>query len=127
AFILHNVDVISTIDFARMLQFHNDHRALATLAVHDRRTSRPLLFDDQLRLRGRAEAGSGLAFSGIHVISPRILDLIEEEGVFSIITSYLNLATRGEKIIAFRADEYRWRDLGKPEDLKKAVEEMNAG
>jgi NDP-sugar pyrophosphorylase family protein len=120
-FILHNVDVISTIDLARMVQFHIDNRALATLAVHDRKTSRPLLFDDQLRLCGRAEPGSGLAFSGIHVISPRIFDLIEEDGVFSIVTSYLNLAKRGEKIVAFRADEYRWRDLGKPEDLKKAA------
>jgi NDP-sugar pyrophosphorylase family protein len=121
AFILHNVDVISTIDLARMVQFHIDNRALATLAVHDRKTSRPLLFDDQLRLCGRAEPGSGLAFSGIHVISPRIFDLIEEDGVFSIVNSYLNLAKRGEKIVAFRADEYRWRDLGKPEDLMKAA------
>src|SRR5438552_5701884 len=78
-FILHNVDVISTIDLARMAQFHKDNRALATIAVQDRKTSRPLLFDDQLRLCGRAEPGSGLAFSGIHVVSPRILDLIEEE------------------------------------------------
>jgi NDP-sugar pyrophosphorylase family protein len=125
-FLLHNVDVISTIDLAQMLKFHNDNHALATMAVQDRKTSRPLRFDEQLRLCGRAEAGSGLAFSGIHVISPRILDLIEEEGVFSIIDSYLNLAKRGEKIMAFRADEYRWRDLGKPEDLK-AVAELNAG
>ena len=120
-FILHNVDVISTIDLGRMLQFHKDNHALATLAVHDRKTSRPLLFDEQLRLCGRADPGSGLAFSGIHVLSPRILDLIEEEGIFSIITSYLSLAKRGEKIMSFRADEYRWRDLGRPEDLKKAA------
>ena len=42
-FILHNVDVISTIDFHRMIRFHNEGRALATLAVQDRRTSRYLL------------------------------------------------------------------------------------
>jgi len=126
-FVLHNVDVISTIDLVRMLQFHNDNGALATLAVQDRKTSRPLLFDDQLRLCGRAESGSGLAFSGVHIISPRILDLIEEEGIFSIITSYINLAQRGEKIMGFRADKYRWRDLGKLEDLEKAASEMNAG
>src|ERR1700682_6034891 len=34
-FILHNVDVISTIDLARMVQFHADSQALATLAVQD--------------------------------------------------------------------------------------------
>jgi len=52
-FILHNVDVISTIDFQRMMQFHVEHRALATLAVRDRVTSRYLLFDEQLQLCGR--------------------------------------------------------------------------
>jgi NDP-sugar pyrophosphorylase family protein len=123
-FIVHNVDVISTIDLARLVRFHQDHRALATLAVQDRRTSRPLLFDGQSRLCGRAEAG-GLAFCGIHVVSPRLCGLLEEGGVFSIITSYLSLAKRGEPILGFRADEYRWRDLGKPEDLLKAAEELD--
>jgi NDP-sugar pyrophosphorylase family protein len=120
-FIVHNVDVISTIDLARMTQFHEDHDALVTLAVQDRPTSRPLLFDGQLRLCGRAGAGGGLAFAGIHVVSPRLLGLLEDDGAFSIITSYLDLAKRGEKIIAFPADEYRWRDLGKPEDLSRAA------
>ena len=52
-FLLHNVDVISSIDFRRMLEFHNENHALATLAVQSRETSRPLLFDGDLQLRGR--------------------------------------------------------------------------
>ena len=47
-FIVHNVDVISTIDLRRMVQFHTENQALATLAVKDRETSRYLLFDEQL-------------------------------------------------------------------------------
>ena len=132
-FILHNVDVISTIDLARMLQFHTENQALATLAVQERKTSRYLLFDQQLGLCGRRAGQDGkvelvrsssettaLAFSGIHVISPRLLSMMAEDGVFSIIDSYLNLAARGEKILAFRADEYQWRDVGRLEDLKKS-------
>src|SRR5208282_91311 len=49
-FLLHNVDVISTIDFGRMVQVHNHNRALATLAVQQRATSRYLLFDEQHQL-----------------------------------------------------------------------------
>src|SRR5690349_21470300 len=45
-FLLHNVDVISTIDLHRMLQFHNEHGALATLAVQSRESSRLLLFNE---------------------------------------------------------------------------------
>ena len=134
-FILHNVDVLSTIDLGRMLQFHNDNEALATLAVQDRDTSRPLLFDDQLQLCGRHRAGKteivresenppqALAFSGIHVISPRLLQKMTEDGKFSIIDAYLSLAGRGSRIVAFRADDYLWRDVGRLENLRRASEE----
>jgi mannose-1-phosphate guanylyltransferase len=132
-FILHNVDVISRIDLDRMRQllFHND--ALAVVAVQDRETSRYLLFDDQRQLCGRragsdgkpqlavpAERVQAWAFSGIHVISPRIFSLMTETGAFSIIDCYLRLAAQGEKILAFRADQYYWRDLGTPENVVQA-------
>jgi NDP-sugar pyrophosphorylase family protein len=136
-FILHNVDVISTIDLRRMVQFHTENQALATLAVQDRETTRYLLFDEQLQLCGRRSGPDqktefvrsspqvqALAFSGIHVISPRVFAKMTEEGVFSIIASYLHLAARGENILAFRADEYYWRDLGRPENLMEAAQDL---
>jgi NDP-sugar pyrophosphorylase family protein len=135
-FILHNVDVISTIDLRRAMQFHTDRRALATLAVQERETSRYLLFDEDDRLCGRKSAGNqpeivrsgprtnALAFSGIHVISPRILSKMTEAGVFSVITSYLRLAAQGEKILSFRADKYYWRDLGRPENVAQANRDL---
>ncbi len=136
-FILHNVDVISTIDLRRMVQFHTEHQALATLAVQDRKTSRYLLFDEQLQLCGRRSAPDdktelvrpsqrvqALAFSGIHVISPRLLAMMTEEGAFSIITSYLRLASHKEEILAFRADEHYWRDVGRPDHVEQAAQDM---
>jgi NDP-sugar pyrophosphorylase family protein len=65
-----------------------------------------------------------LAFCGIHIISPRLFAMLIEEGVFSIITSYLRLAARGEKILAFRADEYYWRDLGRPDNVLQAAQDV---
>jgi mannose-1-phosphate guanylyltransferase len=139
-FILHNVDVISTIDLRRMTQFHTDNQALATLAVQDRKTSRYLLFDKQLQLCGRRSERDGdlelvrsspqaqaLAFAGIHVISPLLIRKMVEEGTFSIIKSYLRLAGQGEKILAFRTDEYYWRDLGRLDDLKRAARDLERG
>ena len=136
-FILHNVDVISTIDLRRMMEFHRDQQALATLAVQDRETSRYLLFDQSLRLCGRRSGRNGtpelvrstsqmqaLAFSGIHVISPRLLKMMNEEGAFSIINVYLRLAAQEEKIVGFRADQYYWRDLGKPENVGQVAEDL---
>jgi NDP-sugar pyrophosphorylase family protein len=165
-FILHNVDVISTIDLRRMAEFHNEKQGLATLAVQHRKSSRQLLFDAGLRLCGRRVGPDqapelvhsnllntlregttsavpksvespgalapevpwqALAFSGIHIISPRLLRLMEEQGVFSIIDVYLRLAARGEKILAFPADDACWRDLGKPGDLAQAAQELDLG
>jgi mannose-1-phosphate guanylyltransferase len=139
-FILHNVDVISTIDLERMVQFHKERQALATLAVQQRETSRYLLFDGQGQLcgrrAGREEAPElvrsvqqiqALAFSGVHVISPRLLSMMTEDGVFSIVPAYLRLAAQGENILGFRADEYYWLDLGRPENVARAERDASAG
>jgi mannose-1-phosphate guanylyltransferase len=138
-FILHNVDVTSNIDLARMVEFHREQQALATVSVQDRKTSRYLLFDDAGQLCGRQSQDGktevvrasanlhSLAFCGIHVISPRLLDLITEDGVFSILAPYLRLAKAGERIVGFQADEYYWRDLGKVENLVQAEKDLNSG
>jgi NDP-sugar pyrophosphorylase family protein len=171
-FLLHNVDVISTIDLAAMLHFHQQNQALATLAVQTRPSERQLLFNHNLQLAGRrihnqdalisslhsivisSEARNlsspspignathsplatshsplpqspksspllPLAFSGIHVISPRLFPMLTESTpVFSIIDSYLRLASQSQKILAFRHDRSYWRDLGKPGDLAQAA------
>jgi NDP-sugar pyrophosphorylase family protein len=136
-FILHNVDVISSIDLGLMVKFHSEQAALATLAVQERTTSRYLLFDEAGQLCGRrtgldgrtelvrtAESVQALAFSGVHVISPRIFAKMKETGAFSIIDAYLRLAAEGEKVVAFRADGCSWRDLGRPESVLEAAREL---
>jgi NDP-sugar pyrophosphorylase family protein len=144
--IVHNVDVISSIDLARMIRAHTESNALTTLAVAARESSRQLIFDQDGLLCGRRagrdaqpefvrEVGQPqtLAFSGIHVISPRIFSLMHESGAFSIpgafsiIDAYLSLAAQGEKIAAFRADEYYWRDLGTPESIAAAERDIASG
>jgi NDP-sugar pyrophosphorylase family protein len=132
-FLLHNVDVLSTIDFGEMLKRHKDAGALATLGVQERETSRYLLFDEESQLCGRRilrdnrdemvrRAGkvTALAFTGVHIISPRMIEMMREDGVFSIIDVYLRLASLGEKIQNFRADNYYWRDLGKLDQVQQA-------
>jgi NDP-sugar pyrophosphorylase family protein len=136
-FVLHNVDVISTIDLGGMVKFHEANRGLATLAVQQRETSRYLLFDQGLQLCGRrsgrdakseivrpSQSPQPFAFSGIHVISPRLLGMLSEAGAFSIISSYLRLAAQGEEILSFRADDSYWCDLGKLENVKRAEDDL---
>jgi NDP-sugar pyrophosphorylase family protein len=132
-FLVHNVDVLSNIDLDSMVRFHVREGALATLAVQQRSTSRPLLFDEHLQLHGRSTGPvaephmQALAFSGIHVLSPQIFGQMNEQGAFSIIDAYLRLAAEGEKILAFRADGCYWRDLGRPENVAQAAQDLEIG
>ena len=138
-FLLHNADIVSMVDFARLVEFHHDRAALATLAVQERETSRYLLFDE-FQLCGRRAGPDGeaelvkpssgwraLAFTGIHVISPGFLRMMNEDGAFSIIGTYLRLAGSRENILGFPADDYYWRDLGRPEQVREAEEDFRKG
>jgi NDP-sugar pyrophosphorylase family protein len=139
-FLVHNVDVLSTIDFGRMLRFHLDNDALATLAVKNRPTSRYLLFDKDRQLCGRragldgppelvrsVEEFQAFAFCGVHILSPRIFEPMKETGVFSIIPVYLRLAAQNERVVGFPADGYYWRDLGRPEHISEAIRDISDG
>lgn len=128
-FIVHNVDVLTELDLAAMVRAHSEQPALATLAVRDRPTDRPLRFDDKglllpvassgfrLRLGG---AGKPFAFDGIHVISPEIFGKMTETGIFSIVDVYRRLAASGEAIRAFRSDPWVWHDIGSAAKLDEA-------
>jgi N-acetyl-alpha-D-muramate 1-phosphate uridylyltransferase len=132
-FFLHNVDVVSAVPLDAMYAAHQQSGPLVTLAVSDRPASRRLAFDDY-GLRGRLDARSGVAewvreargstrdfgFSGIHVISPSFFDLVEEQGVFSIMTPYLRLAGAGHAIRPFDIGDALWLEMGDPDRLEQA-------
>jgi len=138
AFLVHNVDILSTIDITQMLRQHTATGALATLAVQPRATSRRLLFDSASQLCGRQISGEthlvrfaadpqSQAFSGIHFLSTRIFQKLTEQGPFPIIDAYLRLAAEGENILAFQAREAYWRDLGRPENIDQAAHDIATG
>ena len=130
-FLVHNADVLSDIDLGGLLEAHRRSQALATLAVLDRPTERPLYFDADGRLVGRHTSGKGdefvsaphgkpvsLGFCGIQAMSPDIFGKMSEPGAFPLAEAYLRLASAGEKILAHRVDGAKWRDCGRPEDLR---------
>jgi NDP-sugar pyrophosphorylase family protein len=134
--LIYNVDVISNLNLNTLQKYHQEKKALATLVVRSRETSRYLMFDADLQLAGwknfsneetrisRKESfdqSQPLAFSGIHIIQPELLDLITEVGKFPIIDLYLRLA-KTHSIKAFIDQSDVWMDLGKPEQLIAAEE-----
>jgi len=133
-FVLMNVDILTGLDLGAMIAAHHKLMPLATLATTDRKTSRYFLFDHLDNLCGWRNTKTGeekimrttadarpKAFSGIHVIEPRIFDLIKQQGKFSMVDVYLSLA--GEEIIkSFDHSATSFIDVGKPESVAVAEE-----
>lgn len=137
-FLVHNVDVLSTINLSELIQLHQEHQNLATLFSQFRPTKRYLVFNDQNLLLERQSEDEEiypglkngrklLAFNGIQFISSHIFEMMDDQGCFSIIDCYLKWAKAGERIEAIDKSEVYWRDLGRIETLEMVEEELKSG
>lgn len=133
----HNVDILSNVDLGA-LACSVRPGALATLVVSGRETSRYLLFDEDMRLVGWTNVNTGevrspypeldvakcrkLAFSGIHVISDRVFDLMEKwPERFSIVDFYLGVLA-DYPIYGYVPENPEILDVGKISSLESALQ-----
>lgn len=137
-FLVQNVDVLSDINYSKMIGYHKNRGGLATLAVSKRETSRYFLFDDNLQLSGWENIKSNeiriarpgiqplnkLAFSGIQMIDPLIFPYIDQDGSFSIVDTYLKVAVN-HTIFGYEHNPDTWVDMGKPDEIIKAENILN--
>lgn len=131
--LVHNVDILSDINYQQLFDYHSKNHNLVTLCVRKRDTNRMLLFDNYNNLKGWVNKKTGeqkwvddssnnykqLAYSGIYIIRPEFPDHIKESGSFSIIDSWLEIA-KNNTIKAFIDDSQVWHDLGTLERIKNA-------
>lgn len=131
-FVVMNVDILTDMDLTSIIHQHKEQQPLATLAVSERETSRYFLFDKENILSGWRNVKTGeekivrpdkalipKAFSGIHVINPLLLTLIKQEGKFSMVDVYLDLA-KEHTICSYDHTGAHMIDVGKPESILKA-------
>lgn len=141
--LIHNVDIFSDTDLKSLYMSHVESKADATLLVSERETSRYLYFNRCSRLKGWSNVKTGAvrspypdfdpgkcrraAFQGIHVMSASMLEKLETvaEEKFSITDFYVDMAAKLKMQAVFTpADE--WVDAGKPDQLPRAAEIVNA-
>lgn len=132
-FLVMNVDILTDLNLADFIKAHQENKALVTLAVSDRNSSRKLFFNKQNELKGwrnlkteeeikavdSLDNCKDLAFSGIHVISPSLFDKITEKGKFSIMKVYMDLM-QTESILGFDHSGGILIDVGRPESVLEA-------
>ncbi len=131
-FLLYNVDIISNLNLQTLYKANMKSNSIATLTVRKRESSRYLLFNSENILCGWKNTKTGelisscnidlldeFAFSGIHIIDPKIFSLMPDDDVFSIIDLYLDIM-RDNKIVAHINNDSFWLDVGNTESLRIA-------
>ena len=117
--LVHNVDILSDIDFAEVERVHRQCGNVVTLCVSRRNTQRMLEFDSAGHLVGRSR--EGYAFSGISVVSPQLFPLLPAaDHPYPVIDEYIRLAHAGHAIGSYVHVADHWLDVGKPEALEMA-------
>jgi NDP-sugar pyrophosphorylase family protein len=133
-FLVHNVDVMSDLNLVELKDSHTAADAIATLVVMKRKSNRYFIFENGKNLCGWGNSVTGeeilikntkgklvsLAFSGIQILDPKIFNYFPDENVFSLVDLYLQTAAE-KKISAFIYEQGKWIDVGRPENLKEAV------
>lgn len=132
--LIYNVDILSNLNVELLAAEHLKSGALATLVVRNRNTQRYLKFNKDKRLTGWLNRKTGetkisipadfdesveMAFSGIHIVQPRLFKLMPADERFSIVNLYLELA-KNNLIKGYFDDSDLWMDVGKPEQLTEA-------
>ena len=128
-FVVMNADILTDLNLSTMLQQHILNEPLATLATSNRQTSRYFLFNESNHLCGWVNDKTGeeriskpsssmhkKAFSGLQIINQKLLLSITQQGKFSIVDVYLELA-KNHTIQCFDHSGFNFIDVGKPESI----------
>jgi NDP-sugar pyrophosphorylase family protein len=144
-FVSLNVDILTNLDLDKLMAFHQQHKPLVTFGVTNRKSSRVLLFDNNNRLCGWKNLQTGetkgpllrtsfvplagnpegggtkpnlkeMAYSCVVIYEPEIFSLIRQQGKFSIMDSYLDLAAE-HVILGYDHSGDKLVDVGKPESV----------
>jgi len=124
-----NVDILTNLDLNKLMAFHQQHKPLVTFGVTNRKSSRVLLFDNDNRLCGWKNVQTGetkisinkpdlieKAYSCVVIYEPQIFSLIKQQGKFSIMDTYLDLAAE-HVILGYDHSGDNLVDVGKPESV----------
>lgn len=130
-FLIMNVDILTDLNITNFINIHGLKGGMVTLAVSDRDSTRKLMFNDKMYLKGWKNLTTNkktvvggifklreLAFSGVHCVNSEIFTKITRTGKFSIMDEYLDMMK--EDIIIGYQHTANLIDVGKPESVAEA-------
>ena len=128
-FMVVNSDIVTDIDLEAVYRFHRQHPQPVTLVLHDAPAFNTVAVGSDDLVTGFGEPGAGahlpngrlLAFTGIQVLDPEVLELVPPDSFHSSIDTYRTLIAEGRGVKAFIAAGHYWTDIGTPERYRQAV------
>jgi NDP-sugar pyrophosphorylase family protein len=130
-FLVMNGDVLTDLDYAKLLSDHKASDALVTIATHQRTVEIALgvlAFGDKTddtRLTDYYEKPTidYEASMGVYCFSPRVLDFIEKGTRLDFPDLMLRLVAAGETVRAWRSTDF-WLDIGRADDYEQAQDDF---
>jgi len=122
-FIVINGDILTDIDLRKVYEFHLRRNNLITMVLHDFPIYNKIKVDREMNI---LSIGPGtnlkdtLAFTGIHVINPEVLDFIPENKRYDIINCYKKLIDLKKPIRGYLATGHKWIDIGTVADYLRS-------
>lgn len=121
--IMINGDVLTKVDFERLLEFHNNNNADATMCVREYEYQIPygVIKGEGNKLTSMVEKPIQRFFvnAGIYVVSPRVIQSVSENYRIDMPTLLEQHMYEREKVLMFPIHEY-WLDIGRMDDFNRA-------
>jgi mannose-1-phosphate guanylyltransferase len=118
-FLAVNADILTDLDPAAIFRQHRQD-ALATLVLHDCPRFNNVWLDQEGKVAGFGDppptkSGPPLAYTGVQVVSPRLLEWLPPEGPADLVAAWQKAIAQGEYLAAVVVSGHFWQDLGTPE------------
>ncbi len=115
--LISNGDIYHTVDYQKLYGTHRKNGTAVTMAMHDYpRFNNVTVTNDKVTGFDDQVSDNCLAFTGLHVLEPEVLERIPLEQNYSIIDRYRGLLLEGHTIQSSRVDGCSWTDMGTVDD-----------
>lgn len=126
-FFVMNGDLLTQINFEQLMEFHLEHKSVATMCVREFEYQIPygVIKTDGIQLTKIKEKPIQRSFvnAGIYVLNPNVLDYIPKAEFYDMPTLFEQLIAKNMNTAAFPIREY-WLDIGQIDDFNRANNEF---
>ena len=127
-FLVMNGDILTSLDYSKLIDYHNEKGGILTIAMHMKKVQIDLgvmEVDKENVLQGYIEKPEKIypVSMGIYVYEPSVLKYIEPNKYLDFPNLVINLLKNGEKVVGYHCNDF-WMDIGQREDYIKAQEKF---